>query len=125
MKINRNCIICSKEFSFSKISRITTARFCSVRCKGEFQKTAYKDENNPKWKGNKAGYDALHDWVKYRLNKASKCAFCPSTENIELANLSGNYKRNLQDWVQLCKKCHFKYDLSRHPRGYTGRLLYG
>ncbi len=69
---------------------------------------AGKDNHN--WKGNKAGYHAIHLWIKRNYGKAKVCIKCKSTENVEWANISGKYKRDILDYIQLCKACHCKYD---------------
>jgi len=68
----------------------------------------YRGEKNGSWKGNNVGYHAIHDWVKKRLKKPSNCPKCKNKNNIELSNISGNYKRDLIDWEYLCRSCHFK-----------------
>jgi hypothetical protein len=69
-----------------------------------------KGEKNPMWKGDNVGYQALHTWVRDRLGKAKKCKQCNSTKNVEWANKSHKYKRDKEDWIQLCRKCHIRYD---------------
>jgi len=69
-----------------------------------------KGEKNPKWKGDDVGYQALHTWVRDRLGKPKKCSHCPATTNLDWANKSGKYKRDLKDWISLCRKCHIWYD---------------
>lgn len=82
---------------------------------GLIPKTAYKvgqmvDEKHPKWKGDKAGYAALHTWVRRKLGRALWCTQCFSYVNVQWANISHKYKRDLNDWMQLCYRCHRKYD---------------
>lgn len=78
--------------------------------KTEFQKGKNAGEKNPNWKGNKVGYGALHVWVRKYLGKAFWCTWCFSMKKIEWANISHQYLRDLNDWFQLCQKCHWKYD---------------
>lgn len=60
------------------------------------------------------GKVALHDWVKLRLGFPNKCEFCGFTSDnhnlVNWANKSGEYKRDVNDWLRLCRKCHHKYD---------------
>ena len=65
---------------------------------------------NPAWKGNKAGYKAIHMWVNKHKGKPKKCSKCGSKKNVEWANVDGKYKRKLGDYIAMCKKCHIKYD---------------
>lgn len=61
--------------------------------------------------GDNVGYCGLHDWISYHQGKACKCEHCGTTSGrIEWANKSHEYKRDISDWIQLCKKCHVKYD---------------
>jgi len=56
------------------------------------------------------GYDAIHEWVERWKGKPKKCIFCGSERNVQIANKSGKYLRQLDDWLFLCKKCHCRYD---------------
>ena len=73
----------------------------------------YGKDNN-KWKGDKVGYYALHDWIERQLGKPKKCEECGTTENrmYHWANKSHKYKRELTDWLRLCVPCHKIYDLN-------------
>lgn len=56
------------------------------------------------------------------------CEHCKSTtkKRYEWANASGDYLRNLSDWIRLCKSCHIKYDKDRGAWGdMTRRLVSG
>ena len=67
-------------------------------------------DKNPMWKGNKAGLDAIHIWIRKRLPKPKKCQNCKIVPPLDLANISQNYKRILSDWEWLCRKCHMIKD---------------
>jgi hypothetical protein len=72
------------------------------------------DKNN-KWKGENVGYYALHGWVYRRLGQPKKCKSCGiKSGRIEWANKSHQYKRDIKDWISLCKKCHGKYDSGKN-----------
>ena len=87
----------------------------SKSCKSCWQRGVTKPhtvgENNYAWKGSKVGYEALHAWVYRKLGKANYCEFC-SIKKIRFhwANKSGEYKRDLDDWISLCQSCHINYD---------------
>lgn len=73
--------------------------------------------SNPNWKGNKAGYRALHYWVERQLGKAKSCVQCGLSEipkgfkrYFGWANKSHRYERDIKDWMQLCMPCHKNYD---------------
>src|SRR3990167_8398912 len=82
------------------------------------------------------GYKALHQWVVGCLGKAKRCdgffigLICKGLEKrFEWANISGEYKRDLSDYIQLGHSCHMKFDkvskkvwLTRKSRyGYSGK----
>ena len=71
------------------------------------------NEGNSQWKGDDVGYQGLHAWMHKRLGKATKCSnpLCEGkSKRFEWANKSHEYKRDLDDWIELCKSCHMKYD---------------
>ena len=93
--------------------------------KTEFKKGKGKNEKNINWRGDAVGYFALHSWVKRRLGKPECCEHCGNIGsyyiriqnnelvkvwNIQWANKSQKYLRDLSDWLGLCLKCHKKYD---------------
>lgn len=79
------------------------------------------DEKHPNWKGDKVGYSALHNWIRKKLGKPKKCEHCGTTKGtLHWANKSGEYKRDLTDWISLCVRCHRKYDLKRYEK-FTGK----
>lgn len=68
-------------------------------------------ENNAGWRGDQVGYYALHDWVARHRDKTGKCEHCGTTEKrTEWSNVSFEYRRDLNDWQELCHQCHFQYD---------------
>ena len=77
---------------------------------------APKGEKNGQWKGNKALYGSFHDWVYKWKGSPKKCEHCKSTDKkiYHWANISGEYKRELNDWIRLCVKCHSDFDKGRN-----------
>lgn len=73
------------------------------------------------WKGEDATYTAHHHWIKRWGTRTGACAHCganpPSRRDgrvgTDWANVSGEYQRVLDDWLELCRPCHKKYDLER------------
>jgi hypothetical protein len=76
----------------------------------EFKKGENTEENNPRWLGDSIGYYGLHFWLVKKRGKAKVCQHCGSTVNVQWANKSFEYKRDIDDWLELCSKCHHKYD---------------
>lgn len=79
-----------------------------------FSKIKFTGSNHANWKGDKVGYDALHNWVARELGKPDTCEHCGRSglrgRFIQWANKSGEYLRDLNDWIRLCAKCHYAYD---------------
>ncbi len=95
------CEYCKKTFQVKHKCRIR--RFCSKRC-------ASSGENSPSWAGDKVGKVQVHAWIKRHFNKPDKCDNCGSKTKLDLANKSNLYKRDINDWAWLCRKCHMKSD---------------
>lgn len=59
-------------------------------------------------------YNTVHKWINYNYEKTGKCTHCRANgligNKIHWANISGEYLRDRKDWVELCAKCHQKFD---------------
>jgi len=64
------------------------------------------------WKGDRAGYHAIHIWLSKHYEKGVSCDQCKTTDasRLEWANISGEYKREREDYFVLCPSCHRLYD---------------
>ena len=69
-----------------------------------------KSQDNPFWKGDNVGVPALHEWVRRNKLKPKLCEDCKVKKPIDLANISGKYKRDLNDFKWICRSCHMKED---------------
>jgi hypothetical protein len=67
-------------------------------------------EKNGQWKGDRAGYKAIHIWINFNVPKPESCSSCGSIVKLEAANKSGKYLRDFSDWEWLCRRCHMKSD---------------
>lgn len=73
-----------------------------------------RGEQHHAWKGDDVGYAALHDWVSLNYQKADACDHCCCTDKpLDWANKTGQYRRDRDDWLNLCRPCHKRYDLTR------------
>lgn len=68
------------------------------------------ENKNGMWAGDAVGYHALHNWIRARFTKPSLCQKCGIKPPLDMANISGLYKRDLSDWEYLCRACHMKSD---------------
>jgi hypothetical protein len=134
-----NLCPCGKEFKIAQWQLNSgRGKYCSQECKYKYRvrpkglKYELKVEN-PTWikpgqrlspetefkpgeiphnfKGDQVGYDALHDWVRRHKGKPTECEFCKSKRKVQWANKSWLYKRELDDWLELCYWCHREYDM--------------
>jgi hypothetical protein len=67
-------------------------------------------ENNGMWKGNSVGYGGLHKWVRNNKLKPDYCEDCKKCRPYDVANISQEYKRDINDFEWLCRKCHMIKD---------------
>lgn len=69
------------------------------------------------WLGDLVGYSGIHQWIRRVLGQPHVCEFCGKKNlrhrQYHWANVSGEYLRDISDWIRLCVKCHKNYDLKR------------
>jgi len=120
----KKCLWCSNILPKAVPSIERKKKFCSNQChvkynfKGRPKSEAWKKkastnkigDKNPMWKGDKAGYAAIHGWVKGRSQAPLQCDDCGEEKPLDLANISQEYLRELSDWEWLCRKCHMTKD---------------
>lgn len=77
------------------------------------------------WKGDNAGYCAIHAWIVNKKGKPKNCSKCGKEQikrngyrGIDWANIDHKYKRKLTDYIALCKKCHTFYDRKNNRKNY-------
>src|SRR5689334_15007475 len=112
--ITRSCLECSRSFNTNttEVKRgggLTCSRKCYFK---RFKKIVRVEDQSPNWKGDKVGREALHQWVYRHKGRPRKCEQCGTTKAkyYDWASLSRKYKRDLSDWVRMCRKCHSAYD---------------
>lgn len=120
-----SCENCGK-YAYVIKARLNTWRYCSSVCsysarKGKTMNTGrthFKKGQIPhNYLGEKAGYFAVHKWVYKTLPNIRVCLYCGIDEKLQWANVSGEYKREIEDWIRLCAKCHVNYDIYVLGRG--------
>ena len=67
-------------------------------------------ENNPMWKGDEVQMTSLHNWIRYRKPRPEFCEKCNLNSPYDLANISGEYRRDVNDFEWLCRGCHMRKD---------------
>lgn len=84
---------------------------------GSFKKGNDLGSKHRLWKGEDAGIKPKHAWVKRHKGKAKECTQCDKTSEthqIDWANIDHKYKRNLDDYIELCRSCHRLYDIANN-----------
>lgn len=99
MAIETLCPCGSKLNSWAKYY---CSRFCYFNFREPWNKGKYKET---------VSYRAIHKWIERTLGRPKKCLHCGTTEKLNWANVSGEYKRDLTDWMELCSSCHRKHDI--------------
>lgn len=133
------CKMCSKEFLYYRSDGVS-GNYCSLSCANKSPERIEKlrkatigkkataqakinmskahigkhiGKNSGSWKGNNIKYMPMHNWVRKEFGDPKKCEHCgldDVSKKYDWANKSGNYLRDRDDWIRLCRKCHVKYD---------------
>src|SRR5436305_329862 len=74
---------------------------------GEMTPIRMLGSSNPSWKGDNAGYSAIHKWLSVHFIKSGVCENCTKNKKTQYANISGKYLRITDDYLELCRKCHY------------------
>jgi len=106
-----------------KISQSERGKIVSSETKEKHKKRmlGQKNEKSIAWSGDKVGYYGIHDWLFSNFGKANECEniWClGDKEKFHWAKLENRkYERKRDNFIQLCVKCHVRYD-----RGYRIKL---
>lgn len=76
----------------------------------EFKKGDNLGKLNNKWKGDNVGYATMHGWLRRNYAKDNRCKNCGREGKTDWANISWEYRRSKDDFVELCRRCHSRYD---------------
>ena len=111
-KVKVICETCGKEFEVLPFfTKKRKRRFCSIECSGK----SMRGSNNLFWKEEGVRYSALHAWVRRNKPKPLACKTCgKTTTKLYAANISGEYKRDLDDFIYLCGPCHDQFDKQKN-----------
>lgn len=122
-KVFNICVICNSEYRVKPSHAMGRTTCGSQECVIAYRKTlpAYwagkerpdmKGENNWKWTSEKVNYAALHTWIKREKGNPIICKLEDHTckGSLEWANISGEYKRDINDFMSLCHSHHVRYD---------------
>ncbi len=67
---------------------------------------------NASWyKGDEAGYTAIHTFLRKHFPKSHTCDECGNEGSTDYALIHDrNYTRKREDYLELCRRCHVNYD---------------
>jgi len=68
-----------------------------------------KGERNYRWR-ERPSYNAVHLWARRSFAKLGRCQDCEKEVPTEWANISGVYRRERDDFIELCRPCHRSFD---------------
>ena len=85
-----------------------------------------KNEKHYAWKGDEVGYRGVHMWVVKNYGKAFYCSNKSNHKSprYHWANISGEYKRDISDWRQLCPTCNYTDGIKINERFLRGGVSY-
>ncbi len=130
---SKRCSTCGKEF-FKRYKaskeQWEKQKVCSLNCRRPKQKpeTRIKQKasmagrhvgkENPAYRGEKANVSAIHTWLRKRYPLSGVCSRCGGEKWTERAFLRWPkpYTRDPDDYEEMCRSCHTKYDLETGER---------
>lgn len=62
------------------------------------------------WRGGTAFYASVHAWVQKHRPKTGVCQWCGAAGYTGNANVDHQYRRVLDDYLELCAPCHHELD---------------
>lgn len=133
---NKKCLYCNDVFYAPLwLEKNGGAKFCSHKCyslhkhdepwnkgtKGLVKKNSGSFGHvGSKWNGTLSEYKYLHYWISKYLGKSNICTQCKNEyigNKMHWANISGEYKKDPNDWIRLCARCHYNFDNTERRRG--------
>ena len=77
---------------------------------------AKRGPDHPDWKGDRVAYSTIHRWLSWVATKTGACSVCGDERITQWANLSGEYRRDVRDFAEMCVPCHKRYDRDRRQK---------
>lgn len=104
-----NCKVCSNKLNRGKF-------YCSHKCANRDMNSGKKRDKVIVEKAretllartdiSRAKYRGVHKFMRRRVQMPDLCSNCRTIPPRDLANISGEYKQVVNDWVWLCRRCH-------------------
>lgn len=121
------CLICNKEYRAVKDFKDRKQKYCSRECyekewikniNPRLKRASIKGEANHSWKGDDVTYSGLHRWIANTFGRLEECEICGTLDakKYEWANKDHKYRRNKEDWMRVCTRCHRRYDYENNQK---------
>lgn len=107
------CLICHIVFKKHKANiKKNPNHYCSRQCYYKAVSERQQGEKHHLWKGKKAGYHAIHRWLRKKYSHVkTKCEECGYSGKLHFAlKKEYSHDRNVDHYFRLCVSCHMKYD---------------
>lgn len=101
----------SEKFGIGRKKVQNDMKTFSVKARPNHARQQAGDKNN-NWKGDEAGYDAMHLRKTKLHGQPKKCEQCGTSDErkrYQWASLTGKYQ-DPNDYKRMCQSCHAKYD---------------
>lgn len=100
-----------KRLHLSNLGHKKDCRCASCKAKiGKNYNLGKTGEEHPLWKGDQIVYPTLHAWMRKNKPKPLLCEICEERSPTEIANKSGEYLRDTNDYWWTCRSCHRRID---------------
>lgn len=127
--MTHTCVKCGDDFDrYIKPRDLKRGRgkFCSRECFHSYHRDTFVGENHWSWKETLT-YGSLHDWLGRKFGSASKCegSECKGVSIVyQWALIKGKeYEKKRENFMMLCRACHYKYDGANIGGFYKGKHL--
>lgn len=89
-----------------------------------FERERPQGDRAPRWKGDEAGYVAIHTWLRKQHPKTGTCEECGANVGAEgqhgthyaFRHHGTPYTRDREDYRELCPACHVNFDAEWRAR---------
>ncbi len=103
---------CGGPIPISPVNRASTGHVEGQPNPARFLRGHHLRTERPSWwRGDEASYRALHTYVNKHFPKSGVCEECGETKSTDYALIRGHgYSRDRRDYLELCRRCHSRYD---------------
>lgn len=80
-------------------------------------------DRNPNWGGDNISYSSFHDWLANKYPKRGICEKCGAIGQTDHSfdHRLGDHTRNREDYRELCRSCHMRWDFEIGKRAKQAR----